>query len=388
MLRISIKTTTVSVLTDPLRQFHFDYSGRIIGHFDSGDHYRVGLDGSVVFKSEKPDSNDHFLDVEERDRLYKSWLIEWRSWPDEQFLILNIDAPSFDANLFFYSIIIKAESRNTEHQIFRKIWNKIPILPPEFYQSIVVNFSLGCSHDECSFCSFYKGKPFRIRTTEELETHLSEISDFFGMGITARRDIFIGEANALAIPQKRFVELLRKFGEWKKIQTDNFPELKIKRTGSFLDGFTGIHKSEEDWMELRENGLTDVALGIESGNKKLLTSVGKPFDLEEISEIINRIKKAGLNLQLIFLLGLGGKANKEDHFRDSVELLHHFNLTSADRIQLSFLNPDLVPDGYPFSDSYMNENELETEYLTWKTLIQKENPVWEVRKYPTQLFVV
>lgn len=388
MLQINIKPNSISILTNPLRQFHFDYSGRLIGHFDSGNHYRVGLDGNIVFRSGDERLLDRFLEKPEVEHQFGIWLAEWKTWPEEPQTVTYFEADAIDVHLFLNQISVKGESRLNDSQNFRHIWGRIPILPPEFYQSMVINLTSGCSHNECTFCTFYKQKPYSVRTQQELSVHLKEIEDFFGAGITARRDIFLGEANAMTVPQPRLVSLMQTLNDWKQeIQLHN-SGLKINRIGSFIDGFTGIHKTVGDWKELRLLGLTDIALGIESGSLQLLGQVGKPIDFETVKEIVNRIKQAELNVQLIFLLGLGGREHRKEHFYESFSLIRLLQLNSLDRIQLSFLNPDLIDDGYPFATDIMTEPELEQEYQLWKKGLMNEQSKVEVRKYPTQLFVV
>lgn len=388
MLKVFIKPNSISVLTHRFIQFHFDYSGRLIGHFNHGDHFRIGLDGTVLYRSQKKNKEDQFLNLHQTNRLFQAWIDDWKIWPEETVEVLNQNEWAFDLNLFFNSIILKAQFRERDAISFRQIWGKIPILPPEFYSSVVINFSKGCSHNDCKFCSFYKDKPFSILNSSQLHHHINSIKEFFGNGITARRDLFIGEANALAIPQNRLIELMTILRDEKIKLTENYPELKINRTGSFLDGFTGIHKSSDDWKELKELGLTDVALGIESGHSEILSLAGKPYQASDVVETIGRIKNAGLNLQLIFLLGLGGRNYKTVHFEKSVKLMEKLNLTKNDRIQLSFLNQELTPPDYPFQADFLTEDELETEYQKWKSVIVFHHPKLEVRKYPTRLFVV
>lgn len=388
MLQINVKLNSITVLVNRVKQFHFDYSGRLIGHYDDGEHFRIGLDGSVVYKSDIPNAKDRYLESDEIEKLYNQWVEQWKCWPEEQSEVKYFDAEPIDTHLFLNQVTVRGENRVNNNQLFRHIWGKIPILPPEFYQSLVLNITSGCSHNECNFCTFYKLKPYSVRTPQELQNHLKEVEEFFGTGITARRGIFLGEANAMAVPQPRLVSLMQPLQEWIQKTQVQYPTIKLNRIGSFLDGFTGIRKTVDDWRELRNLGLTDVAMGIESGSLNLLGKVGKPMDLDKLKEIVSRLKEADISLELIFLIGLGGKTHRDEHFDHSINLIKELQINSNDRVQLSLLNPDLIDTEYPFATDLLSKPELEEEYQLWKTSLVSEMATVEVRKYPTQLFLV
>ncbi|NUQ81414.1 MAG: radical SAM protein [Bacteroidetes bacterium] len=390
-LQINVKPTSISVLTDPVRQFHFDYNGRLIGFSDHGDHYRMGLDGNLLFRSSNPDRYDHFLTDENRDQKLKDWSVEWQSWlaaPDTNMDVRFIDCDPIPIREFMLRPVLFARNIGYNLEQFRSIWGHIPIVPPEFYQSVIVNFSTGCSYDDCSFCSFYKDRRFRIKNVPEVNEHLNTISDFLGEGITARRDIFIGEANALAIPNRRFLFLMDELQDWiNRIQLV-YPRFRVSRIGSFMDGFTADQRSNSDWRALRSSGLTDIAIGIESGHTDLLNAVGKPYPADLIASTINRIKSAGFTLQLIFLIGLGGHSWRDRHREASMKLISHLDLGPEDRIQLSIFNQSLAPSHYPFGTDFLSPDELEADFLLWKQDIARINPELNARKYPTRFFLI
>lgn len=391
MTSIHFKTVSVSILTDPTRQFHFDYSGRLIGHFNHGDHYRIGLDGTILFKSGATEADDRFLPMSDAGFWWKEWLAEWESWrmiPETAWSVASFDTDPLPVSEFLHRIVLFARNLPFFAAEFSRIWGHIPILPPEFYQSVVVNFSLGCSYDDCTFCSFYKDKPFQIRNIPVLTSHLSDISGFFGDGISARRDIFIGEANALAIPNRRLILMLETLKDWIRDMKALQPGFRVSRIGSFVDGFTGLMKEEDEWNLIREAGVTDIAIGIESGNELLMEAVGKPGKSGQFTLLVNRLKASGFSLQLIFLLGLGGKKFRDGHFSDSMEMISTFGLDQKDRIQLSVFNPALSTGKYPFLQDLMSPAELDLEYLRWKNELTGIRNGLPARKYPTQFFLV
>lgn len=390
-MQLNIKSNSISILTDPLRQFHFDDSGRLIGFFDHGNHYRVGLDGTILFKNSMKELKEKFLQDEDISQLVESWGKEFDEWKKVKPHDLNINY-FHDRSVSPIEIFLKVAERihnyNSLKKEFQDVYGKIPIVPPEYYQSVIVNFSSGCSFDQCSFCSFYKEKPYKVRTVDQLTAHLSSISSFLGEGIGARRDIFIGEANALAIPQKRFTELMHHLNQWVFNQKEKYPEFRVHKVGTFLDGFSSKKRTLTEWKEIKGLGLTDIAIGCESGDEDLLKQIGKPYNLSQMIDLVSRLKDSGFNLNLIFMIGLGGKNWIERHKEYSLKMISKLHLNEKDRLQLSLFNTDLAPNHYPYKNDGLLASELEKEYMGWKKSIQQINSNLQVRKYPTQYFIL
>ena len=91
---------------------------------------------------------------------------------------------------------------------FQQIYTPVGILPPDQYLALVLQATHGCSHNACTFCTFYQDIPFRIKTPEQFRQHVAAVLDFFGPALAMRRSIFLADANALVAPMGRLRELL------------------------------------------------------------------------------------------------------------------------------------------------------------------------------------
>lgn len=89
---------------------------------------------------------------------------------------------------------------------FRSVYLPVPILPPDQYGALIVQLTEGCSYNQCTFCRFYRDRPFRAKTSEELRAHLRAVREFFGEGLRLRRSVFLADANALVLPPARLVD--------------------------------------------------------------------------------------------------------------------------------------------------------------------------------------
>ncbi|NLV89624.1 MAG: B12-binding domain-containing radical SAM protein [Tissierellia bacterium] len=207
--------------------------------------------------------------------------------------------------------------------------------PPSEAYSLIVQATIGCSHNKCTFCSMYKDKKFRIRDTEEI------IEDF-RIGRERYRfvkRIFIADGDALTI----------KTPELKKILTfikENFPE--CERVGIYGSPKAILSKSVEELKELKSLGLGIVYLGVESGSEKILQMINKGVSRDEMVEAGKRIVESGINLSITLISGIGGKDYSLEHARESAKIINEINPHYVGLLTL------IVEEGTPLYEDIQN----------------------------------
>ncbi|GBD08677.1 hypothetical protein HRbin22_00918 [Candidatus Thermoflexus japonica] len=244
-----------------------------------------------------------------------------RIWQDALSLLQRASRMDFEA--------LEADARR-----FAEVYAPIGILPPDQYLSLVVQATIGCPFNTCTFCGFYRSLPFRVRSPEEFEAHLKAIREFFGDGLWMRRTIFLGSANALAIPMPRLVALLGRLRQIFPVRADREGE-GFAGIYAFLDGFTGLKKTVADYEQLRALGLRRVYIGLESGHEPLLTFLRKPATAEQMIETVRRLKAAGLQVGVIVMIGVGGDRFAAGHVEDTLAVLQAMPLGQGDLVYLS-----------------------------------------------------
>lgn len=183
--------------------------------------------------------------------------------------------------------------------------------PPEAY-SILLQVTLGCSHNKCTFCGTYKDKPFRIKDNDII---LSDI--LFASKYMRRQDrVFLMDGDALIIPQKRLMWILERIKE-------HLPW--VKRVGAYANTKSITMKSLQELVELRENGLGKLYLGVETGDDEIRKKINKGSSAQNCLEMGKRVKDAGMELTVMVLLGVAGKVKSLDHARATGELLSAMN---------------------------------------------------------------
>ncbi len=184
----------------------------------------------------------------------------------------------------------------------------VVIRPPSEADSLILQYTLGCSHNQCIFCPAYKQKRFRIRSLAEMD---QDIRGCLPASADTRR-IFLADGDALAAP---FPDLLALF----PLLRSSFP--RLQRIGMYANTQNILRKSVVELQQLREAGLGILYLGIESGDDELLDWMKKGVTAAEMSEAGQRVKDAGIKLSVTVLLGIGGADRSREHARLTGKLL-------------------------------------------------------------------
>lgn len=218
-----------------------------------------------------------------------------------------------------------AAARDRER--FGRVYDPVGILPPDQYLALVLQATEGCSFNTCTFCDFYRGRRYRVKPPEEFRAHARAVREFLGDSLAMRRSIFLGEANAMAVPFARLHELMQ-------IAQEEIGPLPMH---AFLDAFTGHHKTVGELRALADLGLRRVSIGMESGHDPLLELVHKPSRAADVAATVAALKRAGVGVSLIVLLGLGGDRFAAEHAADSGRALAALPLGHGDIIYFSEL---------------------------------------------------
>jgi radical SAM superfamily enzyme YgiQ (UPF0313 family) len=182
------------------------------------------------------------------------------------------------------------------------------IRPPSEADSLILQYTIGCSHNQCVFCPAYKQKQFRIRSIAEMERDILDCVQ----GFNDTRRIFLADGDALAAPQQ---DLLALFA----LLRCHFP--RLQRIGMYANARSILGKSVDELSSLREQGLGILYLGVESGDDTLLAWMRKGVTTQETVEACCRVKKAGIRLSVTVLLGIGGSTGSIQHARATGKLL-------------------------------------------------------------------
>lgn len=182
------------------------------------------------------------------------------------------------------------------------------IRPPSEAYSILLQVTLGCSHNKCTFCGTFSDKRFTIKDDKII---LSDI--LYASKYMKRQDrVFLMDGDALIVPQKRLMWILDKIKE-------HLPW--VKRVGAYANTKGIKMKSLEELIELKENGLGILYLGIETGDDEVRKKIVKGSTAAECIEMGRKVREAGIKLSVTVLLGIAGKKKSLEHAKATGELL-------------------------------------------------------------------
>ncbi len=184
--------------------------------------------------------------------------------------------------------------------------------PPSEAQSLIIQATIGCSHNKCTFCSMYKDKKFRIREVEEILSDIEECKSYY------RRvnRVFLADGNALAMKTADLKRILLKINEI-------MPE--CERVGIYSSPRDILRKTEAELRELKESGLGIAYMGLESGSDAVLSSINKGVTSSEMIEAGKKLIASGIKLSVTLISGIGGTTGWREHALESARVINEID---------------------------------------------------------------
>ena len=197
--------------------------------------------------------------------------------------------------------------------------------PPSEAYSLLLQVTVGCSHNKCTFCNMYKEKQFRLRPMSDVLEDL----DWARKAYRRVGRIFLCDGDALCLANSKLLVILDRIREL-------FPE--CERVTSYGRATDALRKTDEELRELREHGLTMVYLGAESGSSKVLEKICKGETREQLIDGVHKLEDNGIRTSVTFISGLGGPELMEEHAVESGKMIAEMNAS-----YVSFLTLMLDP---------------------------------------------
>ena len=182
--------------------------------------------------------------------------------------------------------------------------------PPSEASSLIIQLTIGCARNTCTFCAMYKDKTFRVRDLQEVVEDL-EMARKYYQRIKVRR-IFLADGDALIVKTQDLLYILNRCKEY-------FPE--VERISVYGAPKDIIHKTPEELKQLKDAGLDMVYMGLESGDDQVLKEVKKGVTAAEMIEAGQKVRAAGMVLSMTIISGLGGKKLMREHALNSAKVI-------------------------------------------------------------------
>jgi len=172
----------------------------------------------------------------------------------------------------------------------------------------ILQCTIGCSHNKCTFCYMYKNKEYRVRALKEILEDIKLAKEHYG----DLKKVFLADGDALSMPTGELITILDAL-------YDAFPGLSY--VGVYASAASILNKTVAELTELNKRGLIEAHLGVESGDKEILKNIQKGVSREAMIEAGSRIKQAGIILFITVILGLAGKSPKAwEHAKNTAQI--------------------------------------------------------------------
>lgn len=171
----------------------------------------------------------------------------------------------------------------------------------------LLQITQGCTHNSCKFCTMYKDVQFGLQPMEWIEEDLKELAEMDPHAKT----IQLLSANPLCMSYDKLAPILEMINKY-------LPEMEC------IYGATRVtdirNKTVDELKSMKEMGLREISLGVESGDDWTLDRVHKGYHAEDIYEQCGKLREAGIDFWMSFLNGVAGKEHSMDHAVHSAEV--------------------------------------------------------------------
>lgn len=232
--------------------------------------------------------------------------------------------------------------------------------PPSEGDNLIIQVTLGCSFNRCSFCSMYRSKSYSQRPLADV---LADIQQAARSQPNARR-VFLADGDALSLPGDQLVAILEAL---------HAALPKLSRVSCYATPANLLQKSANELSMLKERGLNLLYLGIESGSNLILKKITKGASQRGIAEAMRKSDEAGVKVSATVILGLGGRSHWQEHIDGTITLLNSAPLTYLSTLQLH-LEADIVAE---FESKFGEPFEMQDDHailLEQQRLISGINP--------------
>ena len=209
------------------------------------------------------------------------------------------------------------------------------IRPPSEANSILLQVTVGCSRNKCTFCGTYRGERFKIKD----DAIIMEDIVFAARYCLRQRRVFLCDGDALIIPQKRLRRILQEI-------RSQLPW--VTRVGAYANAKGIGMKTLEELVALRTEGLGILYMGLETGDDVTLQRINKGADAQRMIEMGRKVKAAGIKLSVTVLLGIAGRERSAVHAEATGKVL-----STMDPDYVGALSLMLIP-GTPLYEDYVS----------------------------------
>jgi len=235
--------------------------------------------------------------------------------------------------------------------------------PPSEANNIIIQVTLGCSYNNCSFCSMYKTKNYQVRTLEDIHKDIASLA----LSYPNATKVFLADGDALSLKNEQLLTILKQLQK-------SF--VKLRRISLYASAQNILNKSKKELETLVENKLNLIYYGVETGSDTVLKKITKGVSQSEIISSLNLAHEAGMKISATVILGIGGDKYSDLHIKESAKVINNTKVNYLSTLQLG-LEDDAKENFYKhFSDfNMLNDYDLLHEQKNFLRLLNPSNKI-------------
>ena len=235
--------------------------------------------------------------------------------------------------------------------------------PPAEANNIIIQVTLGCSYNNCSFCSMYKSKNYEVRTLGDVYKDI----DALALAYPNANKVFFADGDALSLASEHLLILLQYLQN---------AFVKLRRVSVYASAQNILSKSEEELEMLCQNKLNLIYYGIETGSDLILKNITKGVSQNEIITSLNKASNAGMKISATVILGMGGAKYSQEHIEETAKIVNATRVNYLSTLQLG-LEDDAKDNFYKhFSDfASLDDSQILQEQKRFLELLNPTNKI-------------
>lgn len=183
--------------------------------------------------------------------------------------------------------------------------------PPYEANTLLLEVTVGCAHNKCTFCSMYRDVAFSTAKTSQIEADLQEAQRKYPQV----KRIFLVNGDAFVLSGRRLKQIAEMIHKY-------LPQIEVITMYASINNI--MHKSDEDLAELAKLGIGDLWIGVESGHKQAVDYLNKGASLEDTEAQLARLNKAGISFFYGFMFGAAGKGKGIENAEANARLINKY----------------------------------------------------------------
>lgn len=184
--------------------------------------------------------------------------------------------------------------------------------PPSEGRSFLLQVTIGCSHNLCTYCNMYRSKSYRERSLSEIEEEIKGVHTYFQRLNYSPKKVFLCDGDALGASTELLVSTLKLIEKY-------FPS--VERVGVYATAQNMLEKSLDELKLLKLHKLSIAYLGMESGSDTVLHRIVKGNTAQDMIDGCEKLHQAGWDISIIGMLGIGGRKFSKEHVEHTARLI-------------------------------------------------------------------